>query len=529
MAFSVRSSAWARNVALGVLVIAVVVVAPSRAQELDPNATTSTSSTTTTTISGAPVGIGGPLITGVVDPSATVPGSTLTTGSLPAPVPVGTAEFPPSTLTPREATTSTSSAIQAGSTVMPPGQRPASRDDFGAVDGAVVTLPPGSDVQVGDVTNDDALQETPPANVVVPPAPPYAAPASSITLKEALAKLTAAQRKEVEIARVKADAATARVVEAQSALVALSNQGASTKRDIARLNALRDAATLEMRDRALRQYTGEAVGYLNLLLSAKDVGTLSRRADFVSQAQRRDAVMVEAYRQNAQALKDKQHEFDLLVTERQKEVDQLQSDQQILSVEFAKVDAQLQSITQGIPIALDGFAFPVQLPASFIDTYGADRMKGTKFYHLHQGVDIFAPAGTPLRATKRGVVTSVGVAPLGGNRLWLTDKDGTAYYYAHLSQFAVGIVDGTVVEAGQIVGFVGTTGNAGGTPAHLHFEIHPHGGLPVNPTPILKAVKDSNLNDLVKALNPTLPFLAGATLPGGTVKSTTTSSRPAKK
>ncbi len=523
MALPVRSSAWARNVALGVLVIAVVVVAPSRAQELDPNATTSTTSTTTTLV-GGPVGIGAPLITAVVDPSAPVLNSTPASSAVSAPSPVSAVEAPTSAVE-----VPTSAAIQAGSTVVPPGQRPASRDDFGAVDGAVVTLPPGSDVQVGDVTNDDALQEAPPLNVVVPPAPPYAAPASSITLKDALAKLTAAQRKEVEIARVKADAATARVVAAQSALVALSNRGASTKRDIARLDALRDAATLEMRDRALRQYTGESVGYLNLLLSAKDVGTLSRRADFVSQAQRRDAVMVEAYRQNAQALKDKQHEFDLLLAERQKEVDQLQSAQQILSVEFAKVDAQLQSITQGIPIALDGFVFPVQLPASFIDTYGADRMKGTKFYHLHQGVDIFAPAGTPLRATKRGVVTSVGVAPLGGNRLWLTDKDGTAYYYAHLSQFAVGIVDGTVVEAGQILGFVGTTGNAGGTPAHLHFEIHPHGGLPVNPTPILKAVKDSNLNDLVKALNPTLPVLAGSTLVGGAVQSTTTSSRPVKK
>lgn len=521
MAFPVRSSAWLRNLALGVLVIAVTVVVPSRAQELDPNASSTSTSSTTTTLAGAPVEIGAPLITGVVDPSAPTTATTPPVSSIPAPSPV---------TIPAEVASSTSSTIavvQAGSTVVPPGQRPASRDDFGAIDGAVVTLPPGSDVQVGDVTNDDALQEAPPLNVVVPPAPPYAAPASSITLKDALAKLTSAQRKEVEIARVKADAATARVVESQSALVALSNQGASTKRDIARLDAMREAATLEMRNRALRQYTGESVGYLNLLLSAKDVGTLSRRADFVSQAQRRDAVLVETYRQNAQALKDKQHDFDLLVAERQKEVDQLQSAQQILSVEFAKVDAQLQSITQGIPIALNGFVFPVQLPASFIDTYGADRMKGTKFYHLHQGVDIFAPAGTPLRATKRGVVTSVGVAPLGGNRLWLTDKDGTAYYYAHLSQFAVGIVDGTVVEAGQIVGFVGTTGNAGGTPAHLHFEIHPHGGLPVNPTPILKAVKDSNLNDLVKALNPTLPVPAGGV--GGAVQSTTTSSRPAKK
>ena len=512
MASPLRSSAWFRSAVLASIVATSMVAGQSRAQELGPDATSTSTSTSmpavVTSVTGGPVGVGGGPVTAVVDPQAS------STSAVPSEAPNGATGT---------STSTTIAPVQAVSTVAPPGQRPASRDDFGEVVGAVVTLPPGSEVQVGDVTDDDALQEAPPTNVVVPPAPPYSAPASSITLKEALAKLTAGQRRDVEAARVKADEATARVEAAKAALVALSKQGASTKRDIARLEALRTAATAEMRDRALRQYTGESVGYLNLLLSATDVGTLSRRADFVSQAQRRDATLVESYRANEKSLEARQHELDLLVAEHQREVDVLENEQRTLSEEFAKVDAQLQSITQGVPIALDGFVFPVQLPASFIDTYGADRMKGTKYYHLHQGVDIFAIAGTPLRAVKRGVVTSVGVAPLGGNRLWLTDKDGTAYYYAHLSQFAVGLVDGTVVEAGQIVGFVGTTGNAVGTPAHVHFEIHPNGGAPVNPTPILTAVKDSDINDLVKALNPTLPSL------GATTVVASTSTVPVKK
>ncbi len=109
-------------------------------------------------------------------------------------------------------------------------------------------------------------------------------------------------------------------------------------------------------------------------------------------------------------------------------------------------------------------------------------MQGTqKYYHWHQGTDIFAPMGTPIRACSAGSSAWSASAPLGGLRLWLEGVDGTQYYYAHLSAYAPNITAGTVVEGGQIIGYVGTPQNAKGTPAHLHFEVHPDASGPVNP------------------------------------------------
>ena len=75
---------------------------------------------------------------------------------------------------------------------------------------------------------------------------------------------------------------------------------------------------------------------------------------------------------------------------------------------------------------------------------------------------------------------------LSGNGLKIARPDGTYFFYAHLSPLAPGIAVGTPVTAGQLVGYVGHTGNAGGP--HLHLEVHPGGGSAVNPYPIVKAI-----------------------------------------
>ena len=120
-------------------------------------------------------------------------------------------------------------------------------------------------------------------------------------------------------------------------------------------------------------------------------------------------------------------------------------------------------------------------------------MTGTADAHWHEGIDLFAPAGTPLLATERGIVTKIGSGRLGGLRLWLRGESGTDWYYAHLSGFAPKLSEGQVVEAGDVLGYVGTTGNAVGTPPHLHMQVHPNGGDPVNPYPLLKVVSDREL------------------------------------
>jgi murein DD-endopeptidase MepM/ murein hydrolase activator NlpD len=140
-----------------------------------------------------------------------------------------------------------------------------------------------------------------------------------------------------------------------------------------------------------------------------------------------------------------------------------------------------------------GYVFPVYGPSAFTDTFGAPR--GDISNGWHHGDDIFAPLGAPLLAVASGTVFSVGWNKLGGNRLWLRDGQGNLFYYAHLSAFSPLAVNGSKVNAGDVVGFVGNTGDAQGTPFHLHFEIHPVGLLglgydgAVNPTSYLLAWK----------------------------------------
>jgi murein DD-endopeptidase MepM/ murein hydrolase activator NlpD len=140
-----------------------------------------------------------------------------------------------------------------------------------------------------------------------------------------------------------------------------------------------------------------------------------------------------------------------------------------------------------------GYVFPVYGPSSFIDTFGAAR--GDVSSGWHHGDDIFAPLGAPVLAVASGTVFSVGWNKIGGNRLWLRDGQGNLFYYAHLSAFTPLAVNGNKVNAGDVVGFIGNTGDAQGTPFHLHFEIHPVSLLgqgydgAVNPTSYLLAWK----------------------------------------
>lgn len=115
------------------------------------------------------------------------------------------------------------------------------------------------------------------------------------------------------------------------------------------------------------------------------------------------------------------------------------------------------------------YVFPVYGPASYINSYGAARSDVT----YHHGDDIFGELGQPLVAVTNGTVFSVGWNKVGGNRLWILDEQGNQFYYAHLSAFSTAATNGSRVKAGQVVGFMGNTGDAEGTPYHLHFEVHP--------------------------------------------------------
>jgi murein DD-endopeptidase MepM/ murein hydrolase activator NlpD len=121
---------------------------------------------------------------------------------------------------------------------------------------------------------------------------------------------------------------------------------------------------------------------------------------------------------------------------------------------------------------IDFILCPVLGGSAYGDSWGAPRSGGRR----HQGVDMLSPAGTPLQSVVSGVVNQT-TNPLGGVAIQLFGDNGTRYYYAHLSAYEG--LSGWVPQ-GQVIGYVGDTGNATGIP-HLHFEIHPGGGVPVNP------------------------------------------------
>ena len=133
--------------------------------------------------------------------------------------------------------------------------------------------------------------------------------------------------------------------------------------------------------------------------------------------------------------------------------------------------------------AIAGFGhFPVGGDAEWRDDWLEARF-GPPF-HLHEGTDIFAPRGTPVRAPFNGVVRFED-SGLGGKGAYVTLPDGTFYYNAHLDGFNRKLSSGMAVKQGEIIGYVGDSGNALGGSPHVHFEIHPRGGAAINPKPIL--------------------------------------------
>ena len=117
------------------------------------------------------------------------------------------------------------------------------------------------------------------------------------------------------------------------------------------------------------------------------------------------------------------------------------------------------------------YVFPVATGADYSDTYGG--VRNDIYDGWHHGDDLFAPLGTPVVAVARGTLSLVGWNSLGGWRVWLTDRKGNSFYYAHLAAYARWILTHPHVRAGQVLGFLGRTGDAFTTPPHLHFEIHP--------------------------------------------------------
>ena len=125
-------------------------------------------------------------------------------------------------------------------------------------------------------------------------------------------------------------------------------------------------------------------------------------------------------------------------------------------------------------------SLPSPLPGQHLtDTWGGARSEGRS----HEGIDIFAPRNTPIQATTQGVISKIGDDRLGGQVVVIIGPGGAGHYYAHLEDYA-DISTNQWIEAGDIIGYVGDSGNAKGTPPHVHYGVYINGSA-VNPYPLL--------------------------------------------
>lgn len=250
--------------------------------------------------------------------------------------------------------------------------------------------------------------------------------------------------------------------------------------------------------RARGIYKHGDISALEVIFNSKNLFDFVQRLDLLTRIGESDAKLVrhvEATKRNLEAkgaeLSAKEKEQETLTAQVEAEKNRIEMDLALKQGVLVGLQAELERIRGEEaarrrrpvgPINISGFVFPVWGPHEVYDDFEEPRPG-----HLHQGNDIWAPEGTPCVACVNGVVSAVypydGNA---GNHLRLTGNDGTVYVYMHLLDFEVS--QGTYVQAGEVVGYVGATGTDSGWP-HLHFEIHPGGGSAIDPYPILKAAE----------------------------------------
>jgi Peptidase family M23 len=169
----------------------------------------------------------------------------------------------------------------------------------------------------------------------------------------------------------------------------------------------------------------------------------------------------------------------------------------LLALLGAAVPASAATPSGSVPTLI----FPVAGPAKYIDDFGQPRAGGT-----HQGNDLMAAKKTPVVAVEPGKIKFWTTSANAGCMLYLYGDSGTMYFYIHLNNdltmkndnrgkcvpgvaYARGLKDGAKVQAGQMIGYVGDSGDANGIASHLHFEVHPGGGAAVSPFPYLQTAQ----------------------------------------
>lgn len=308
----------------------------------------------------------------------------------------------------------------------------------------------------------------------------------SVPADASQADLSRAQARANEAARELAAAKT-RHAELEQQIVALEAQYAHTTESRHALSGL-------VKERAVQEYIR---GGRSVLVFETDLAATSRAnalAEFVSVG---DDDALDEYRRITEDLSVVRGALDGARAQQAALVETMQSRVNTAFAELRKLEkleaerkqrereqaaARQASASRGAgPNYIAGtgsWMCPVQGPRAFTNDWGDPRSGGRR----HQGTDILAPRGTPVVANVSGTVRGHN-SRLGGISYYLNGDDGNTYFGTHLQSLSG--ASGRVSQ-GTVVGYVGNSGNAQGGPTHLHFEIHPGGGRPVNPYPTLR-------------------------------------------
>jgi murein DD-endopeptidase MepM/ murein hydrolase activator NlpD len=269
----------------------------------------------------------------------------------------------------------------------------------------------------------------------------------------------------------------------------------ATRAEIQRLERNVDRIEERLERRAVLAFQSGPGSTIDLLLSSESFADFSARLEFLGSMTQADSDLIVERDVAEERLRRERDDLLQLEARQQEEALALESARGKIQSSLSAIQEKVAELTEKYREELaaqkelvilgqtpnPGGALqvcPVAGPNSFVDSFGWPRVG-----HTHQGIDLISPAGTPVVAAHPGVV-SHSSSSSGGIQAYVRGSGGTYTFYAHLSGYSS--ASGSV-GAGTVIGYVGSTGNAGST-NHLHFEYHPGGGAAVNPYQLLLAV-----------------------------------------
>src|SRR5215217_4513171 len=287
-------------------------------------------------------------------------------------------------------------------------------------------------------------------------------------------------RRRQRVLKADLEAATAELQAAEAALAKAADQLAYDKGQLQAADRQASGARAALAGQAAAMYRSGGLAIADALLD-EDPALVPGRVEMATVLATRHAQLIE----DAQVLRDQARaavaKLETGLEEARAVEDRLVRLEQRRRA-AAKVTPAAAPAGGGGGGSASGSSCILERPYSYVDSWGAARSGGRR----HQGTDVMAPHGARVFAIVNGVVSRESSSSNGGIQLYLQGDNGIEYFYAHLSGYAVAA--GTRVRAGQLVAYNGQTGNARYTAPHVHFEVHPGGGTPVNPYPYLKRV-----------------------------------------